>query len=109
LLGYPSKSIGLYGGGLIFRSDSSGEDLAGYAGAGLYSSFTLDRPEEVHLNYTDEPLIQDKSFRKELLSRIGQLGLLIEEAIGSPQDIEGVFSEGRFYVVQTRPQVGLDT
>jgi alpha-glucan,water dikinase len=109
LLGYPSKSIGLYGGGLIFRSDSSGEDLAGYAGAGLYSSFTLDRPEEVHLNYTDEPLIQDKSFRKELLSRIGQLGLLIEEAIGSPQDIEGAFSEGRFYVVQTRPQVGLDT
>ncbi|HLP75643.1 MAG TPA: PEP/pyruvate-binding domain-containing protein, partial [Candidatus Paceibacterota bacterium] len=32
LLSYPSKSFGLYGGGLIFRSDSNGEDLAGFAG-----------------------------------------------------------------------------
>jgi alpha-glucan,water dikinase len=108
LLTYPSKGIGLYGGGLIFRSDSNAEDLAGYAGAGLYSSFPLDPPEEVHLNYTDEPLIQDKAFRGEFLSRVGQLGLVIEEAMGSPQDIEGAFEEGRYHVVQTRPQVGLD-
>ena len=27
---------------LIFRSDSNGEDLAGYAGAGLYDSITMD-------------------------------------------------------------------
>ena len=43
LLSYPSKSIGLYGRGLIFRSDSNGEDLAGYAGAGLYDSILLRR------------------------------------------------------------------
>src|ERR1039457_5273222 len=38
VLAYPGKSIGLFGGGLIFRSDSNAEDLAGYAGAGLYRS-----------------------------------------------------------------------
>jgi alpha-glucan,water dikinase len=107
LLSFPSKSVGLYGGGLIFRSDSNAEDLAGYAGAGLYSSFPLHTPEEVHLNYTDDPLVQDKTFRKELLSKIGRLGLLVEESMGSPQDIEGAF-DGRYHVVQTRPQVGLD-
>ena len=107
LLTYPSKSIGLYGGGLIFRSDSNAEDLAGYAGAGLYSSFLLNPPEQVHLNYTDEPLLQDKAFRREFLSEVGKLGFLIEETMGSPQDIEGAFLEGRYYAVQTRPQVGL--
>jgi alpha-glucan, water dikinase len=108
LLAYPSKSIGLYGGGLIFRSDSNAEDLAGYAGAGLYSTFPLNPPEEVHLNYTDDPLVQDRAFRKEFFSRIAELGLLIEKTMGSPQDIEGTFTQERYYVVQTRPQVGLD-
>jgi alpha-glucan,water dikinase len=108
LLAYPSKSIGLYGRGLIFRSDSNAEDLAGYAGAGLYSSLSLDPPKEVHLNYTDEPLIQDKAFRGEFLSKVGKLGHLIELAMGAPQDIEGAFVDGRYYVVQTRPQVGLE-
>jgi alpha-glucan,water dikinase len=107
LLNFPSKSIGLYGGGLIFRSDSNAEDLAGYAGAGLYSSFPLTPPEEVHLNYTDDPLVQDRAFRREFLSKVGKLSVLIEEAMGSPQDIEGAFDGERYYVVQTRPQVGL--
>jgi alpha-glucan,water dikinase len=108
LLAYPSKSVGLYGGGLIFRSDSNAEDLAGYAGAGLYSSIPLNPPKELHLNYAPDLLIQDKTFRREFLSKVGKIGLLIEEAMGSPQDIEGAFVGGRYYVVQTRPQVGLD-
>jgi alpha-glucan,water dikinase len=107
VLNFPSKSIGLYGGGLIFRSDSNAEDLAGYAGAGLYDSFPLTPPEEVHLNYADDPLVQDRAFRREFLSKVGKLGVLIEEAMGSPQDIEGAFDGERYYVVQTRPQVGL--
>jgi alpha-glucan,water dikinase len=109
LLAYPSKSIGLYGEGLIFRSDSNAEDLAGYAGAGLYSSFPLNPHAEVHLNYTDDLLVQDKAFRTEFLSKLGKLGLFIEKAMGSPQDIEGAFGEERYYVVQTRPQVGLES
>ncbi|KAH9319028.1 hypothetical protein KI387_020797, partial [Taxus chinensis] len=37
ILGYPSKPIGLFiKRSIIFRSDSNGEDLEGYAGAGLY-------------------------------------------------------------------------
>lgn len=37
VLGYPSKRIGLFiRQSIIFRSDSNGEDLEGYAGAGLY-------------------------------------------------------------------------
>lgn len=107
LLSYPSKSIGLYGRGLILRSDSSGEDLAGFAGAGLYSSFEVEPPKEVHLNYADERLVQNEAFRNEILAGIARVGVLVEEAMGSPQDIEGVFAEGRHYVVQTRPQVGI--
>ena len=43
MLAYPSKSDGMFvPESLIFRSDSNGEDLAGYAGAGLYDSITMD-------------------------------------------------------------------
>lgn len=104
---YPSKSVGLYGGGLIFRSDSNGEDLAGYAGAGLYDSVLLPAPFEDLLNYTDERLIWDLPLRGQWLKEIAQLGIEVERVCGSPQDIEGVFANGEFFLVQTRPQVGL--
>jgi hypothetical protein len=40
VLGYPSKPIGLFiKRSIIFRSDSNGEDLEGYAGAGLYDRY----------------------------------------------------------------------
>jgi alpha-glucan,water dikinase len=42
VLGFPSKRIGLFcPDTLIFRSDSNGEDLEGYAGAGLYDRWAL--------------------------------------------------------------------
>lgn len=42
MLGYPSKPIGLFiRRSIIFRSDSNGEDLEGYAGAGLYDRYKL--------------------------------------------------------------------
>jgi alpha-glucan, water dikinase len=107
ILSYPSKSVGLYGSGLIFRSDSNGEDLEGYAGAGLYDSVLLDNPRAAALDYSNENLIWDQSFREELLTKIAQVGLEVERACGSPQDVEGATAGGKFYVVQTRPQVGL--
>jgi alpha-glucan,water dikinase len=107
ILSYPSKSIGLYGSGLIFRSDSNGEDLEGYAGAGLYDSVLLDRPREAALDYTHERLIWDQAFREELVTKIAQVGLEVERVCGSAQDVEGAVAGGKFYVVQTRPQVGL--
>lgn len=43
ILMFPSKSDGMFvRESLIFRSDSNGEDLEGYAGAGLYDSITMD-------------------------------------------------------------------
>jgi len=43
-----------------------------------------------------------------LLDLIAQIGLVIETACGVPQDIEGAVARGQYYVVQTRPQVGVD-
>ena len=109
ILAYPSKSLGLYGDGLIFRSDSNGEDLAGYAGAGLYDSVLLDPPVEKNLDYSQERLIWDEAFQRDLFATILRLGLEVERVSGSPQDIEGAISQGRYYVVQTRPQIGAET
>lgn len=104
---YPSKSVGLFGAGLIFRSDSNAEDLEGYAGAGLYDSVLLTEPQERTLDYTSERLVWDTAYRAGLLGQIARLGEVAEQAFGAPQDIEGAFSNGKFFVVQTRPQVGL--
>jgi alpha-glucan,water dikinase len=114
LLAMPSKRQALLppasgtGGGalLIARSDSNGEDLEEYAGAGLYSSVPLVALEEVAVRYADEPLVWDAEFRAQLLEQVAALGMAVEGAFGSPQDVEGaVDGEGRLFVVQSRPQV----
>jgi alpha-glucan,water dikinase len=107
LFSYPSKSVGLYGHGVIFRSDSNGEDLEGFAGAGLYDSFLAEAPRQRLLDYSRERLVWDQVFRDDLLRGIARVGLEVEKVLGSPQDIEGAASGGRLYVVQTRPQVGV--
>ncbi|MEJ2192942.1 MAG: PEP/pyruvate-binding domain-containing protein [Nitrospirota bacterium] len=107
VLAYPSKSRALYGGGLIFRSDSNGEDLMGYAGAGIYESVMLPEPHPVVLDYTEERLLWDEAFRQELLGAIAKAGAHVEKALGGPQDIEGAYAEGRYVIVQSRPQVGV--
>ncbi|KAJ6321390.1 hypothetical protein OIU77_011468 [Salix suchowensis] len=106
VLGYPSKPFGLFiKRSIIFRSDSNGEDLEGYAGAGLYDSVPMDEEEKVVLDYSTDPLITDDNFRRTILSSIARAGSVIEELYGSPQDIEGVIRDGKVYVVQTRPQM----
>ncbi|XVF85026.1 hypothetical protein PTKIN_Ptkin17bG0085500 [Pterospermum kingtungense] len=106
VLGYPSKPIGLFiRRSIIFRSDSNGEDLEGYAGAGLYDSVPMDEEEKVVVDYSSDPLIIDGNFQKSILSSIAGAGNAIEELYGSPQDIEGVIRDGKVYVVQTRPQM----
>ena len=107
IMAFPSKSHGLYGSGLIFRSDSNGEDLAGFAGAGLYDSFLLPPPLKIPLDYTDEPVCWNDHFRKNLLVNIAVIGTMVERVRDYPQDIEGAYSRGQYFVVQTRPQVGL--
>ncbi|KAG0502608.1 hypothetical protein HPP92_002680 [Vanilla planifolia] len=106
VLGFPSKPIGLFiRRSIIFRSDSNGEDLEGYAGAGLYDSVPMDDEEAMVLDYTSDPLVTDRGFRRSILSSIARAGMAIEELYKSPQDIEGVIKDGKIYVVQTRPQM----
>ena len=51
-------------------------------------------------------LIADEAFRRDLVSRIAKVGVAIEDALGSAQDIEGAVEEdGSITVVQTRPQM----
>jgi alpha-glucan,water dikinase len=106
LLAFPSKSAGLFGSGFIFRSDSNGEDLIDYAGAGLYDSVMSTPPRKIVLDYTADPLISDEHFQRHFLVTIATIGTIIEEKMGTPQDIEGAYAQDRYYVLQTRPQVG---
>ncbi|MBN2710990.1 MAG: hypothetical protein JXR97_00950, partial [Planctomycetes bacterium] len=107
LLAYPGKSIGLYGSGVIFRSDSNGEDLEDFAGAGLYDSILAEEPKEQVLDYSDEPLVWDANFRGNLIRRLAELAQAVEDACGSPQDIEGAVHGEEIYLLQSRAQVGL--
>ena len=74
--------------------------------AASYSHNSL-APRELMLDYTNDPLIWDAGTRTEFLGEIARLGDIVEQVFGAPQDIEGAFVNGRFHVVQSRPQVGL--
>ncbi|TYJ35370.1 hypothetical protein E1A91_A05G232500v1 [Gossypium mustelinum] len=103
---YASKKIGLYcKPTIIFRSDSNGEDLEGYAGAGLYDSVLMDEEESMVLDYSNDPMMVNKAFQTSILSKVAEAGKIIETLYGCPQDIEGVVNDGMIYVVQARPQV----
>lgn len=103
LLGFPSKSVKLVvEPTFIFRSDSNGEDLEGFAGAGLYESIPMDTPQESFVDYSSEPLVNDAKFRENILRKIAEVGVAVEKALGSAQDIEGVVMGGEVFVVQTR-------
>eukprot|EP00928_Gymnodinium_smaydae_P094471 TRINITY_DN793_c0_g1_i2.p1 TRINITY_DN793_c0_g1~~TRINITY_DN793_c0_g1_i2.p1 ORF type:complete len:1138 (-),score=156.75 TRINITY_DN793_c0_g1_i2:108-3443(-) len=105
LVTLPSKGVALRGSGLIFRSDSNAEDLEDFAGAGLFDSVPVQQQEESVIEYSSERLVEDSAFRIKLLSGIAKLAMAVEKAAGgSPQDIEGCYANGEFFVVQTRPQ-----
>lgn len=104
--GFPSKRVGLFiKQSIIFRSDSNGEDLEGYAGAGLYDSVPMDEEEQMVVDYSTDALVVDSEFQKSLLSKIAEAGAAVEKLYGTAQDIEGVIKEGELYLVQTRPQM----
>jgi len=101
----PSKGAALFGSGLIFRSDSNAEDLEHFAGAGLFDSIPVQKHRAHTIEYTGERLIEDRSFQTALFDGIAKLAMAVEVAAGGgPQDIEGCYANGHFYVVQTRPQ-----
>jgi alpha-glucan,water dikinase len=65
----------------------------------------LAQPRKAVLRYIDEPLVWDVDFRRNILTSIAKIGMIVEKVAGSPQDIEGAYAKGRYYIVQTRPQV----
>ena len=66
----------------------------------------LTQPQAKIVDYLREPIMHDESFRSEMLQRIGEIGLAVEQACGGePQDIEGAVVGDKYYVVQTRTQV----
>ena len=102
---YPNKSISLRNSGYIFRSDSNTEDLEGFSGAGLFDSVPMVNDNEVEMAYYSDKLFNDKGFVDNAIKKVSSLGIGVEKLYGFPQDIEGVYYNGDFYIVQTRPQV----
>ena len=103
---FPNKSIALKNSGFIFRSDSNTEDLEGFSGAGLFDSVPMIEDKEEEVCYHKNKIFYDNGFRDYLIKRIGELGIGVENMYGGlAQDIEGVFYDNNFYIVQTRPQV----
>ncbi len=59
---FPSKSDGMFvSESLIFRSDSNGEDLEGYAGAGLYDSITMDPTKLQKVDYSSDRSVAESN------------------------------------------------
>ena len=63
-------------------------------------------PIEFLVDYCDDPLLLKSSFQAVTMERIATASLALEQALGGPQDVEGVLtSQGTLYIVQSRPQV----
>eukprot|EP00928_Gymnodinium_smaydae_P040513 TRINITY_DN27468_c0_g1_i1.p1 TRINITY_DN27468_c0_g1~~TRINITY_DN27468_c0_g1_i1.p1 ORF type:complete len:1602 (+),score=466.16 TRINITY_DN27468_c0_g1_i1:144-4808(+) len=108
IISYPSKSVALHTQHcLIFRSDSNGEDLEGFAGAGLFESVCAEKDKGGFQRLHRLPVVTDAAYRMQLLKRIAEVGWAVEKAFdGAPQDIEGcVDVKDRIFIVQSRPQV----
>ena len=69
----------------------------------------LPTPQQGVIDYANEPLVWDDTFRDELLRMLSRVGQRVEEVMGGAQDVEGTCRQGQCVVVQTRPQVGLGT
>ncbi|MGA1792050.1 MAG: phosphohistidine-like domain-containing protein [bacterium] len=110
IMSYPSKSFGYFDSrkddSYIMRSDSDDEDLADFTGAGLYESYATKRPARIFVRYDREKLFWDREFQSFLFDSLVKMAEEIEDIMGCPQDIEGVYARDAFYVVQTRNQIG---
>jgi phosphoglucan,water dikinase len=56
------------------------------------------------LDYSRIALSRDDRFRIDLAERLGRASVFLERAFGRPQDIEGLVSGNKLYIVQSRPQ-----
>ncbi|MGA1868234.1 MAG: phosphohistidine-like domain-containing protein [bacterium] len=109
IVSYPSKNIAYFNPdkdtSLIIRSDSNDEDLSDFTGAGLYDSYFLHKPIHTFVEYDQEKLFWNKDFQHSIFTAIVRIAEEIEDIMESPQDIEGIYSNDSFYIVQTRNQI----
>ena len=120
----PAKrgAVRAVGVGLMARSDSNGEDLEGFAGAGLYESIQVgaaDAADAADSRRGDggalaepwpiasEPLVWEGGAAEAVAEAAGRALLLAEKAFGGPQDVEGCIEwpSGKVTLVQARPQL----
>jgi phosphoglucan,water dikinase len=59
------------------------------------------------IDYSQVNLSRDPAALISLAFRLCKIGVLVEQALGKPQDIEGVVIGDKVYLVQTRPQQGV--
>ena len=77
-----------------------------FSNAGLYDSIPLKDLEEHTLETAAEGIFWDRELANKILTQIASTGFEVERAFnGSPQDIEGVWQDGKITVVQSRPQI----
>ena len=113
ILSLPSKLRAQFvaeGGAVIARSDSNGEDLEAFAGAGLYESHPARGNDTRVVDYAAERLFTDEAFAESIARRLGAVAVAVEAATGAAQDIEGAIrigpdGEPTVYLVQSRAQV----
>ena len=65
--------------------------------------------EERPIDYSEVPLMANSAARRQLGQRLGEVAQLVERELGGPQDVEGLVSGDTIYLVQSRPQQGLDS
>ena len=69
--------------------------MPGFAGAGLFDSYTMNEETKFRISYNQEKLIVNEAFRQEFMNKVGFIGAHIEQIYeDEPQDIEGAFVNG---------------
>jgi alpha-glucan,water dikinase len=83
-LALPSKRSAWHAppGAVIFRSDSNGEDLPDYAGAGLHDSIPFPPLTERTTDLAAAPLLWDAPTRDALFSTLAAVAVAVEGAAG---------------------------
>ena len=59
------------------------------------------------VNYSNTGLSADPQLRKNLGARLSSIGRFVQDSFGMPQDVEGVITDDKIFIVQARPQQGL--
>jgi phosphoglucan,water dikinase len=62
---------------------------------------------EETVDYSTEPLTISEEAALNLMARLTEIGVRIEQAMGGPQDVEGAVRGDEVYLLQARPQMGV--